>query len=1048
MNLSEPFIRRPVMTVLVMLSALVFGIYSHSVMPVNDLPSVDYPVIQVSVSYPGANPETIASNIATPLEKQFMQIQGLKIITSASTQGNCSLVLEFDLSRNIDGAAQDVQSAITQATGNLPNDLPSPPTYTKNNPNDLPIIYFGLTSDSLTQGQLYEFANNEIAQRISILNGVSQVSVYGSQSAIRVDVNPHAIAERNLTMTDIANAVKAGTVSLGAGQLDGRFRTLILKPEGQLMTADDYRKLIIATRNGATIRLGDVAVCRDAEQDERQTRHFWSKHYAEPPASVILAINRAAGSNAVKVAQEVKELVPSIQKTLPGSMHLVKMYDRSVTIVNSVEDVQETLVIAFVLVVAVIFIFLGRATDTFIPTVALPLSLMLTFIGMRMMNYSLDNLSLMALTLAIGFLVDDAIVFLENCVRRMEAGESPMDAAINGAKEISFTIISMTLSLAAVFLPLVFMSGLIGRIFQEFAVTIVIAIIASGIVSLTLTPLMCARLLSPREKQKKTWMERNVNRMMSSVLKAYESSLDWFLRHGWISILTWIVCLAGTIYLFIVVPKTFLPDGDSGFIRGIFIASEDSSPERMTKYQTQVDAVMQKNPNVEMTLTIAGLSGHIASSQALAIAFLKDGKRDPIQKVVQDLNGELAQIPGIIPLLRASPVLHISTGSTSQNQGKYAFVISGIDTDEVYKYSQIMAEKMRALPGFASVSSDLQLHTPEAKINILREQASTYGVTASAIENVIRNAYSENYVYLIKRPSDQYQVIVEVENEYRDHVSDLSRLYINSTTGGAPIPLRAVATWDQTLGPQSVNHINRFTSVSLFFDLAPDKAIGIATQEINDLADKTMPPTLLRGFQGEAQAFDETVKSLALLMIVAIFVMYVILGILYESYIHPITVLSALPVATIGGVLTLVVFHAEFSLYAFVGMFMLMGIVKKNGIMMIDFALQEMDSGKDRFNAIKQACLERFRPILMTTLAALMGAVPIALGYGADGSSRKPLGLAIVGGLIVSQLLTLYVTPVIFLYMETFQEKVLNRVPFFRATRAPVAPHHPVGQPV
>lgn len=1042
MSLSEPFIRRPVMTVLVMLSALVFGIYSHQAMPVNDLPSVDYPVIQVNVSYPGANPETMASNVATPLEKEFMQIQGLKLITSSSTQGSTSLVLEFNLSRDIDGAAVDVQSAISQATGSLPSDLPSPPTYTKTNPNDMPILYFALTSESLTQGQLYEFASNEIAQRISVLDGVSQVGVYGSQSAVRIDVDPRAIAARNLTMNDIANAVKAGTVSLGAGQLDGRFRTLILKPQGQLSTAEDYRRLIIATRNGAPIRLGDVAVCREAEQDERQTRHFWARGVEAPPASVIIAVSQAAGSNAVRVAQSVKDLVPSIQQTLPGSMQMVKMYDRSDTILASVEDVQETLLIAFGLVVIVIFVFLGRATDTIIPTIALPLSLFLTFIGMRLMHYSLDNLSLMALTLAIGFLVDDAIVFLENCVRRMEGGESPMDAAINGAKEISFTIVSMTLSLAAVFLPLVFMSGLVGRIFQEFAVTIVIAIVASGVVSLTLTPLMCARMLSSRQKGKQNLIERVVGRCMAAVLKVYDSSLDWFLRHGWISILAWIICLAGTVWLFIKVPKTFLPDGDSGFIRGIFIASEDSSPRQMRKLQAQVDDVLRANPNVRMTLTLAYLSGKLPSSQAIVLAFLNDGKRDPIQKVSHELTAALREIPGVIPAIRPNPVLHISTGATSQNQGKYAFIVSGIDTDEVYKSSQVLEEAMRKLPGFSSVSSDLRLNSPFVKVDILRDQASTYGVTASAIENVIRSAYSENYVYLIKRSSDQFQVIVEVGDPYRDHVSDLNRLYVNSTSG-TPVPLRAVATTSLTLGPQSVNHVNRFTSVSLFFDLEPGKPIGEATKEIGDLAEKTLPVTLLRGFQGEAQAFDETVRSLAMLMVVAVFVMYVILGILYESYIHPLTVLSALPVATIGGVLTLVVFRAEFSLYAFVGMFMLMGIVKKNGIMMVDFALQEMDAGKDRFHAIKQACLERFRPILMTTLAALMGAVPIAMGYGADGASRKPLGLTIVGGLLVSQLLTLYVTPVIFLYMEAFQEKVLNRIPFFRVTRVPAAPPQP-----
>lgn len=1039
MTISERFIRRPVMTVVLTVSAILFGVLAYWQLPVNDLPAVDYPVIQVSVGYPGASPETVASTIATPLERQFMQIPGLELITSKSSQGFCSLTLQFALSKSLDAAATDVQAAISRSAGSLPVDLPAPPTFTKTNPNDQPILFIALTSDSMTVGQLYDLANTQVSQRISIISGVSQVQVFGTKSAVRIKADPAALAARGLTIDDLAAAIRSGTSYQGAGQFDGPDRSFLLQPQGQLTNAEDYNDLIIGTQNGSPIYLKDVATARDGVQDERIDMRFWVRGHEVPKATVVLAVNRQAGSNAVAVATAVKSLLPIVSRELPGSVSIIPIYDRSQTIVDSVRDVKETLFIAFVLVVLVIFAFLGRVTDTLIPVVALPLSLLLTFMVMNILGYSLDNLSLMALTLAIGFLVDDAIVFLENTVRRMERfGESPMRAAINGSKEISFTILSMTLSLAAVFLPLVFMSGLVGRIFREFAVTIVVSIIASGVVSLTLTPLMCSRILSPRgHGEKKTLMERLIGGLEKHVLRVYGASLWFFLKHRWVSAVTWTICMAGTVILWNVVPRSFLPIGDSSFIWGIMIAPEGSSPEQMRRYQDAGEKALHAHPAVDTTFTMTGNSQFLSSNWGLLLAFLSNpSKRPPITTVGQELEkSTTAAMQGAMGIMKPQPVLQLSTGATANQGGQFAYALSGINADEVYAASMALIAKLMEQKGriFASAFPDLYVHTPQLKVNILREKAASYGVSATRIETLLRNSYSQNYVYLIKQPQDQYQVILEAKDSVRAHPQDLSRLYIRSDDGKSIIPLSAVATWEEVIGPQAVNHLNQFTSVTIQFNLMPGVPIGAAVDYIEKSAAQVVPPQVRGDFQGEALTFRDTVKSLSLLMVLAVFVMYVILAILYESYVHPITVLSTLPPALVGGLLTLYFFREEASLYAFVGLFMLMGIVKKNGIMIVDFAIQRVAQGKSALDSIHEASMDRFRPILMTTLAAVMGAIPIALGWGADGASRRPLGLVIVGGLLVSQLITLYITPVIYLYLEVFQEKVLNRIPFLAA---------------
>jgi HAE1 family hydrophobic/amphiphilic exporter-1 len=1060
-GLSGPFIRRPVMTVLLTLSVIVAGIATYNKLAVNDLPAVDYPIIQVTCAYPGADPVTMANNIATPLEKQFLQIPGLDIITSSSTQGNTSLTLQFVLSKSITDAATDVQAAIQRATGKLPLDLPSPPTFSKTNPNDQAVYLVGFMSDTLTDGDLYKYASTVVAQRMAILPGVSQVNIYGVQGAIRIKADPAALASRGLTMDDVANAIKAGTVYSGAGQFDGPHRTFVLQPNGQIDEAEGYRNLIVArNKDRSPVYLRDIAEVKQSVQDERTSRFFWVRGFKRPPGTtVVLAVSRQAGANAVEVANSVKALFPELRASLPGSISFLPVFDRSETIVNSVHDVRATLMIAFVLVVMVIYVFLGRATDTLIPAVALPLSLLLTFAVMYMLGFSINNLTLMALTLAIGFLVDDAIVFLENVIRRAEHGESILKAAYNTAGEISFTILSMTLSLAAVFIPLVLLPGLLGRIFQEFSITIIVAILASGIVSLTLTPLMCARILGERRAgHKRARMEKWTGDFIQRVIAAYGRALDKFLDRAWLTIPILLGCIIGLVFFFTHLPFTLLPVGDSGFARGVFITQEGASPEQMRAFQKQVNEKVQAEPSIAQFFTNVGTGSRTALSQGIVFCVFKPREqRDPIEQCLLRLQKSISSIPGLTAVISPSPVLQINVGATNQTQGQYAYTLSGIVPEDVYKATDQMMAKLRTFKGFASVRSDYYNSTPNLTVTIDRERAATYGVSTSAIQSLLKNAYSQNYVYLIKQPDDQYQVILEVKDNERAIPADLNNLYVRSNTGNTIaesggtsggtittttgtasdlVPLRAVTSTTQIVGPQAVNHFNQFTSVTINFNLLPGAAIGDATKFIEDsfVDVQHQLPSVQSTFQGEALVFRQLFRALPLLLVGAIFVMYVILGILYESYVHPITVLfPAIVPAVVGGLFTLWIFGSTLSLYSVIGLFLLLGIVKKNGIMVVDFALQRIDEGWDLRSAIHEASVERFRPIMMTTLAALMGAIPLALGFGQDASSRRPLGLVIVGGLIFSQLITLFVTPVIYLWLEWFQEHVLDKVPFLRS---------------
>jgi len=1058
MNIAELFIRRPVMTTLVMLAIALFGIMGYRSLPVSDLPNVDYPTIQVQASYAGAVPETMASSVATPLERQFSTIAGLDTMISASSQGSTQITLTFVLNRNIDAAALDVQAAIARAAKQLPSDMPTPPSYQKVNPGDQPILYLALTSPTLPLSTLNEYGDTLMAQRISMVDGVAQVQVHGAQKyAVRVQADPQKLAARGIGIDELDNAIVNSNVNLPTGILYGEHRAFAVQATGQLMKAADYEPVIVTYRNGAPVRIRELGRAIDSVENDKVAAWFYTANTetaveaqdesllhkigrkvapswfpvrtetipATKQRSIVLAVYRQPGTNTVEVANAVKALLPTFRAQMPASVTMSTLTDRSVWIKDSADDVQITLMLTLCLVVLVIFLFLRNVSATVIPSLALPMSVLGTFLVMYALDYSLDNLSLMALTLSVGFVVDDAIVMLENIVRHMEMGKTRFQAALDGAKEVGFTILSMTLSLAAVFIPVLFMSGLVGRLFREFAVTIGSAVLVSGFVSLTLTPMLSSRFLRDPAHVHHGRIYVASEAVFNAMLKVYDVTLRLALKHRLATVAISLAVLAGTVYLFVIMPKGFLPVEDRDQIMINTEANQGISYNSMIEHQQALAAIAQEDPNALRLMSRAGGGGSSLGNQGYIFLILKPRSERTmgVERIIQLLRPKLARVPGITAFPRAPETIPLGGRFA---KGQYQYTLFSPDTAELYRSAAALLQKVKAIPGLQDVASDMLLKNPQLNVKIDRDQASAMGVTAYQIERALSDSYGSTQVSTILAPNNQYDVILELLPEYQANPAAVEWLYIRSTTGQL-VPIKAVAGLAEGTGPMTINHSGQLPSVTITFNLSPGYSVGPVVDQIKALAREMLPATVSTVFQGTAQAFQASLKGMNILLLLAVLVIYMVLGILYENFYHPVTILTALPFAGFGALLTLWFFKVDLSLYAYVGIIMLVGLVKKNGIMMIDFAIERRREGKDAVEAIHEACLIRFRPIMMTTMCALMAGLPIALGFGAGAEARRPLGLAVVGGLVFSQSLTLYVTPVFYVYMERFQDFMRRR---------------------